>query len=722
MPNLEIEYIRLCNIENVNSIVRKILVVDGMPFYRSSGINSGQELAGTFLPFLGIETQGVNSGWFRKPGFIEELSPLSGPLIELLNNYYNRQDDSKLKQLPHDSIKRFASIKCMLISSLLDEAKLVDEIPPSSFISKSTMISIEKSYWRSKEGIRLKACLKQLYADFYQKNQYCLHDKGLVIDIRSTVKYSFEQRTRLTQLNCFLEKQIQKQLSLAFSAKAFSDNLTRHSLSITPAEDWIHYLPVSKSGVITKKVKQAKKQMARWIDRSQAEGLHQPNIETYQPREPVKYNHFIWPQSVDELGITEEERAETDLHLFYFYHSIHQNLLENKIKFLQAGDSFFYQRNANSFITLKGDDKKIITYLNIKILFNGQIVVLPKTAEIIFSNKQKFMEIYKVFNVTQGEWMVLKTSSPNHFRAELLSLSGKPGISEISDYCVSPWTITTTNAEGVITKQQVIQKVSIVEKLYPQTFTQRLVEGGSLSTEQKTRYILQLLKGLANIHALSCQHDDISPIHIPAFHGDIKLPNIMYDAAKDAPCIIDFDNFGKWDIITLSNYCISPEVAAFIVAMPASCMQKNDIIQFNAKNGQAMDLWNIALIFSIILQRPSISAYYPSGIVFPPFYFIHNRLNRPDQKERYYHDIMQLKQAEIDAEIELIIEHLPDTTEGRQLFCLWSIVIAMLKVDPAKRESAATLAHILETRMSHQFVEDEAIDDIPKIVACSSFC
>lgn len=111
---------------------RDIISINGMCFYRSSGVNSSA--GGTWFPFLGIEQEGrgiFGRGWYRKNAFQHYLPDEVAAKIE--STIY-----------ADEILKRFSSVPALLISSLLSGG-----------------------VWDTDGGKTLKVYLEQAYPDFY---------------------------------------------------------------------------------------------------------------------------------------------------------------------------------------------------------------------------------------------------------------------------------------------------------------------------------------------------------------------------------------------------------------------------------------------------------------------------------------------------------------------------------------------------------------------------
>jgi hypothetical protein len=117
-----------------NDIKRPITTVNGIPFYWSTGLNSGHQ--GTPFPFGGFNLEGDDSrgrGWMIKPANIQRF-----PILVL----------QKLQELfpgDHAIAPRFGTVPCLLISSVLGGG-----------------------LWNEPRGQELKRFLQEYYPHFYQ--------------------------------------------------------------------------------------------------------------------------------------------------------------------------------------------------------------------------------------------------------------------------------------------------------------------------------------------------------------------------------------------------------------------------------------------------------------------------------------------------------------------------------------------------------------------------
>ncbi len=131
-------------------VTRKITCIFGVPFYQSSGLNSG--LLDTWFPFLGLhlpDSSNTIPGWFRKPNDVG-IVQLSDIAQDFISNH----------PLPGDNTySRFATTKCLLISALLGGG-----------------------VWETEAGITLSSKLQRKFPRFFQKFSFTLIDTHIKFD------------------------------------------------------------------------------------------------------------------------------------------------------------------------------------------------------------------------------------------------------------------------------------------------------------------------------------------------------------------------------------------------------------------------------------------------------------------------------------------------------------------------------------------------------------
>lgn len=229
----------------------------------------------------------------------------------------------------------------------------------------------------------------------------------------------------------------------------------------------------------------------------------------------------------------------------------------------------------------------------------------------------------------------------------------------------------------------------------------------SFDLKAKAKYMLGLLKALKSIHqGAELRKGLLSSKSIKAFHGAIQPDNVFYDSSSDKVYITGC--FDRWPNVAHSRAYIPPEIAAVLVMDPkASFLRTEDILRFKKDEGQATDVWSMALIFACLLSKPCINEADAEKNHVPPFYFLHHRLYALNQGNRYYLEMSSLTQEEIDMEMEEILSHLPP--ESKMLSSLWSIVMAMLKVEPKERASVSSLIQGLESMIEEEFYNEYSI-------------
>ncbi|MCS5710927.1 hypothetical protein [Candidatus Berkiella aquae] len=146
---IQLDYIRYISSDHGKETSRDITIVNGIPFYSSSGQNSG--LAGTWFPFEGLlsepakDMQGLVIKDGRNiPGYFQK--PVVPPFR--LFSYMPSEIVDSLKIIHKDLHQRVPCLHHLLFSSLMGGG-----------------------IWESKEGVKLKQMLVQKYPEFYEHNK-----------------------------------------------------------------------------------------------------------------------------------------------------------------------------------------------------------------------------------------------------------------------------------------------------------------------------------------------------------------------------------------------------------------------------------------------------------------------------------------------------------------------------------------------------------------------
>lgn len=107
------------------------------------------------FPFLGLDRK----GWYRKPVFIEGLSSLYDTIPSQYNDFFPSRDLGK----------RFANLKCLLISSIMGGG-----------------------FWETDNAKVLLSQLKQDHPAFYKNNVYELQDSHITYNTENTPAHLVE--------------------------------------------------------------------------------------------------------------------------------------------------------------------------------------------------------------------------------------------------------------------------------------------------------------------------------------------------------------------------------------------------------------------------------------------------------------------------------------------------------------------------------------------------
>lgn len=163
------------------TIQRKLITINGMPFYCSTGNNSG--FPDTWLPFYGINLTGgyhvllaggqVTRGWLIKPSeFLQKLTLSDEDCSAMADCFSTYPRFHKIfGSFPKDTIKhRFCTLACLLFSSELGGG-----------------------IWDSEQGVQFKDYLRQKYRSFYDAVPVItLDDAPLSVDVREHNEEKYE--------------------------------------------------------------------------------------------------------------------------------------------------------------------------------------------------------------------------------------------------------------------------------------------------------------------------------------------------------------------------------------------------------------------------------------------------------------------------------------------------------------------------------------------------
>lgn len=178
--------------------------------------------------------------------------------------------------------------------------------------------------------------------------------------------------------------------------------------------------------------------------------------------------------------------------------------------------------------------------------------------------------------------------------------------------------ITNKNIDGLIpihyTKTALAQKIFLFyeAKLFADLSNFLWATGNDpfWSFQQTISLALDLLKGLSYLHSYSIC--DTSQPEAPPFflsHGDVKLSNIMLEQSETGflrARLIDFDGLSPYSLITSPTGLLPPETIDEIISVKKDPEKIGFYQNFRKEFGQKKDIWEIALIISILLRGSHI--------------------------------------------------------------------------------------------------------------------
>jgi serine/threonine protein kinase len=235
-------------------------------------------------------------------------------------------------------------------------------------------------------------------------------------------------------------------------------------------------------------------------------------------------------------------------------------------------------------------------------------------------------------------------------------------------------------------------KIKILEKYYPVSLNRHLKSKPELNFES----ILKFINTLIHLHQFTYTPPTLSwdagfktLIFTsfrggPVFHGNLSPDNIMVDEEGSLPVyrIISFGSAAEFSRVAWTPGWGSPETIRF--SQGKLSMKESE---FNAKYGQAKDIWALGLLVGSILRKRLRNSCQKNPI--PRFSFIAKKLKiidgRIDDSK-----IAELKQRKIDRKINSIIRKIKKKYAAEKdfknnLIKIWTFVKRCLKVDPEER-------------------------------------
>ena len=263
-----------------------------------------------------------------------------------------------------------------------------------------------------------------------------------------------------------------------------------------------------------------------------------------------------------------------------------------------------------------------------------------------------------------------------------LSEKEKRGFVELKDSCT---------IKGVFT---------VFEKVYPMTLANSITSKSHkpefnissqfislVSLQNAVKIIHSLFFTPAKLVEFSNEEKEYcySTYEGPCFHGDISPHSIMCEPDSTHQGVmnyrlVNFDQSFNPDKITWTKGWGSPETIKF--AVTKTRYQNLTERQFNHEYGQKKDTWALGLIIGALLLG-KLHVVQPN-IILPPFTCIADRLLIA-QGSIDESGLSNLKQKEIDGELDRIISCEADDTVGKNRKSIWGLVKRWLKINPDER-------------------------------------
>jgi len=363
-----------------------------------------------------------------------------------------------------------------------------------------------------------------------------------------------------------------------------------------------------------------------------------------------------WPRDLSVLGISEDEKKKLEK-----AYSAITNAGECNLK--------IQKKHKGSYLV-------VFTYPNgsvkeVKIPFkfafasnkSGLTGIILKTKKIVGEGGERQVKL--CFEMLKGEYLARKPVAPlEHILMESFQNSPTRGIPHI--YSLAEKSVTETLYAG---------SLSI---LFGTVFFDNLMQRVSLLGD--------LLSGLASLHGLTLKRDNQRDVKV--FHFDIKPANILVrQNPKNKMWEAVLSDFGFSGNPTVSGGSIgykAPEEVKLelqLDPLDTGIKDRDPVVENNLKYGQAMDIWSMGLVATILLTGRVSERINPA--VFPPIPCFEDCFFNTS-KPRKDHKFADLTQSQMDKDVMQLRPLFPSP----KLTGLWAIVGNMLQVDPEKRVSA----------------------------------
>ena len=198
----------------------------------------------------------------------------------------------------------------------------------------------------------------------------------------------------------------------------------------------------------------------------------------------------------------------------------------------------------------------------------------------------------------------------------------------------------------------------------------------------------QLLHGLSAFHSLPLIENGL-------FHNDISTFNVLVKEGDQLEVVIDdFGQSGKLGVPDGKDWYFAPEVAALKNRLAEGVVYSSQQLKdFNLTNGKQRDVWAMGLVLAAIMKSGS-----PSGDCVG-LKCVSDLVK--NGAEGVHALSTELKQEQIDQEIQALQNSLPNNPSGQREKEMWKIINRMLQKNPGNRISsidATKTVNILEAR------------------------
>lgn len=637
-------------LDDGSTLPRQMTSIFGVPFYKSSGINSG--LANTWFPFLGLQPfdgDGHTCGWFRKPGFmgISNLDTIP-------------EDISKAFALKGDECyKRLVTVKGMLISAALGGG-----------------------IWETSRGQDLLKLLKDRYSNFFDYHNLILMDSHKVLNqqVHGILNDTTKGIDWLVKINGMLH--LNKKIDLSFRFVA---------------SEWVEFLN-DTTLLFTENTK------ALTLD------ISQTKITDYFPKKfpqfptrlsPVKYEIIaeINQEQLSELNLTPQEYKQ----LLEYVSSNYDKELEFYNNTTDAQCLRFDENRSHLFVLSQNMHKRIrVLYLN-----NGHIVVYDSTDRKIIRSTNEVV-IFKAFCVTKGIGVVVKATKSLQATVlpSILHIEKSYGLLEL----IGISTVEHRNGffvNALITPLYSCNLLELINANKLSFFAKKKIFFQLLTGLAAIHRTAILYRGKQHS---KMYHGDIKPenIFVKLLHHkptDIQENALQYNDFE--ACYGDIDTMATFDTYYFTRGFVSPELARIILTFEHG-FNKCFMLENNMEFARAADVWALGITLAKVLQTHNSSKHYNSFM--PNLNFLSTC--QGNEKNSYLNAVSSLQQGQIDNELIAIKASLPDSPEGKGLRVMWDIVHQMLQVQYENRPNIFDVSNnyrTIETRQKELYFTQQLI-------------